>query len=123
MAVDVSTFRAFLPEFASTSEDTINVYIQQAGFRVSAECLGVHYDAALMYMVGHMLTVALQGGAAAGGIRAESVGSLSRQFGGASLTSKTNLDSTAYGKEYLALVKLSCRGGYAIGTSANCGRY
>lgn len=66
------------------------------------------YRMARIYLAAHLATVAASGGAmATGGVQSERVGDVSRTYSTTTLLDPDSLDSTAYGRAYRAIVRIS----------------
>jgi hypothetical protein len=120
MAVTADQIQAFAPEFASTPDALIDLWIALSADFVNVSALGTSADNALTLWICHALTVT-QGGAASGGASAVSgqrVGDVTVQFAsGRSQAAGTPgwLSGSSYGRIYLSLVRMKVGSFRAIG--------
>lgn len=118
MSFTIAEFRARFPQFASatTYPDTlIDSVIQEAERRINFTFFGSRADDAWRYLTAHLLAttgtaaVGASSSMASSGVRSVTAGSVSISYGETSSSSSgssTRFDSTAYGREYQALIKL-----------------
>ena len=111
MTTSIVDFKIVFPEFASLSDASVEFVFECVVDNVSETVFGTCYRRAVYLLVAHNLTMQARGGAV-GAITSESVGSLSRSYGGT--TSASFLAMSGYGIQYLSLVRLFCGGGSVI---------
>ncbi len=111
-----ANFKIRFPEFVSESDSRIQLFIDDATSVVNANC--PNSDLMITYLTAHLLTSA---NATEGGntdsiqpIASESVGDVSRSFGGTAGDASDGYYSTAYGQRYLDL-RSNCIGRPIIG--------
>lgn len=95
---NIELFKVIAPEFASTDPSVLNVLYAETQNQTDIDVWGKRYDLANCLLVAHMLKMAARNGRV-GGVTGESVGSLSRSFGGLSNVNDS-LDLTSYGAEF-----------------------
>ena len=118
MACTPTEFKLRFPEFDSILDARIQLFIDDATATVNTNC--PNSNLMICYLTAHLLVGSI--GTDAGNvtpikeIASESVGDVSRSFGGASSTSSNDnfYNSTAYGQRYLDLRK-NCIGRPLIG--------
>ena len=101
MSLDTSVFAAVAPEYSSLDAAGIvrrDVCATVAESEISEAIFLTRYDLAVALLTAHYMKVGDHSGAG-GAITMEKVGDLQRQYEPAGLNS-TNLDSTAYGKQF-----------------------
>lgn len=107
MAVDLETFRARFPEFASVAEGTVRVQIREAECDLNESAWGDRFDRGVAYLAAHRLTLQLRvtaGDADAGKLLiAKTVDKVSGTYkaptGGSSFDDEYR--STHYGQRFL----------------------
>lgn len=113
----VSEFKTLYPTFASIDDAIMSYRLESALCRVNPDVFGdcaADYKRAIYSYLAHISTLDSRGGGSAGPITAESVGSLSRSYGQTQSGNNLSLSSTAYGMEYLSIVRLYGAGGTVI---------
>lgn len=116
MAVTPTTFKARYTEFASTSDARVQVYIDDAELEMNEAQWGDLYDRGLSALTAHLLSIADKNAASGGAgtslpgkVLGRSVGSVSTQFVGSTITKSTTVDyflSTSYGTDYWRLAQM-----------------
>lgn len=101
MTVD-STLLVIAPEFASLAEADRQAVIDLAALSVGS-IFGDKQDLATAYLAAHMLTMSQRTGGAAGPLKSEKEGDLSRSYGGRE--SNDPYDATGYGQEFKRIQK------------------
>lgn len=88
-------FNLLAPEFSDLGANDLNCLYDEFIKSVPLDPWGDKQERALVYLVAHALTMSQRGGRV-GGVTSETVGSLSRSYGGLS-TIEDELDLTSYG--------------------------
>ena len=98
--------KTYFPEFASTSDAFIQLYIDQAILCVNVNRWGNKSEWGIAYLTAHLLTIINRGGSGqSGAVTQESVGDLSRSYGTVTPINESEYSTTNYGREYLRLRK------------------
>ena len=97
MALDIDIFKTVAPELANTDSTTLKTAASLAELQVTASRWRDKTAYAVALMTAHILTMANRKGKA-GGVNSETVGSLSRSYGG--VAANEALDTTSYGLEF-----------------------
>lgn len=108
MTVTAETFKARFPEFASVSDDLINLIISERTAQIGETWIEADRDPALRYLVAHLLSsegygTGGSGGGAQGPVKRRKVGDVETEFavsGSASTGSTSDYLTTSYGREY-----------------------
>jgi hypothetical protein len=106
--VTPSSFKIRFPEFTTTSNDTIQMLIDEATLLITN--FGTYQDIATNYLTAHLLT--LNGKSSpSNSIASKTVGSVSISYGGSNGTlTESFYSSTSYGQMYLDLRKRISKG-------------
>lgn len=127
--MDAATFRADLPEFASTAvypDAQVNLWISVAALRLRDVAWGDLLDHGTELFVAHNLTLARrnQTAATSGGVPGQNAGpvaskavdkvSVSYDTGAASLTDAGHWNLTTYGTQYYQLARIIGTGGMQL---------
>lgn len=91
-------------EFATIGQSAIQAALDEASREASASVFGARYDDAVKYLAAHLLAC-LRGGSrgmVSGAVVSETVGPISRSFGGSSVMAPSvdSLGSTSYGRRF-----------------------
>lgn len=112
MALTASQFKNNFPEFATQSDSRVDAFLAQSLRRMSVDVFGALADDAQGYLTAHLLSRAAQAvvfaNGASGAVVSESVGSVSRTYAAylsTSATGASDLVTTFYGEQYLALLR------------------
>jgi len=111
MALTSAQFAADYPQFAETSPTQIERALTRAALRINEAKYGALYDEAHGALAAHILAVSsladLAGGASTGPIKRIDVeDDYVIEFGGGSGESKSGLESTSYGQQFLEIQRL-----------------
>jgi hypothetical protein len=106
----LDVFRDLVAAAAAETDDAkLTRYLGYAAARLDSDGWGTMYEQACCLLAGHLLvrgSLAGAGGAAAGGVAAESAGGMSRSYGSvAGSMSDADLLTTAPGADFVALRK------------------
>ena len=109
MAISLSQFRTRFPEFASRSDDEVNLALSDAADDMDVTRWGVRYDTGQAFLAAHYLAITPSTGSAVSG----SVGAVTQATTGPIAVTKNipmakndveaMLGSTMYGQRYKAL--------------------
>lgn len=102
-----SAFKTRFPEFASESDDRVQMFLDDATIFVNERVWGTRCDLGVAYLAAHLLAINNRGsGGASGPVTSEKVGDLQRSY---AAPTASNLDptyaSTTYGMEYVRIRK------------------
>ena len=117
MAV-LADFRARYPEFDTTTDERVQVFLDDAALEMSESVWNTLYDRGQLALTAHLLTLSNKTATGATGpssaVTGRSVGDVSVSFGTAAVKDKQDeyLSSTSYGQEYLRLGSLL--GGFVL---------
>lgn len=130
MAIDITTFRTYFPEFDTVIDGRVQLYLDQAVAYLDAATWGDCYEMAALYWAAHKLCRSeqrvMQGtGAAASGagpMTSASVDGVSVGYAAPAFATGTNVSdveyaTTPYGQEYLSL-RQTC---IPLGVLMRCG--
>jgi hypothetical protein len=115
----LEAFRLVAPEFAATTDETVNMVFDLVSPMISEDKFGKLYNQALAYLTAHWLswqaTIVASGsnsGASTGGrVTSEKEGDMSRSYSDNGNNSNSgsftdNLERTAYGLEYKRICRM-----------------
>lgn len=107
MAITWDDVVARAPALSDVETETQDALIEDAYAQLSETNWGDNLDLAAIWLCAHLGSISLLSSTAAsatGPVLSETVGSVSRTYSaGSSSSSSTELDSTAYGREFLRL--------------------
>ena len=110
MAASRSSFLALFDEFSDVNSRKINLFLDFAKRRISEKAWGDCAEEACYYLTAHLIASTGGeggvGGAVAGPVTSETVGSLSRSYGQVQVNSNGNdelFTTTSYGRMFLNL--------------------
>lgn len=106
MAVTATTFKQLFPAFDCESDPRVTSFINAAKRRVSESVFGDYYDDAVNYLTAHLLSRDISQNGGKGQVSSEQVGDLSRSYTQTGGVLATGYNSTAYGQEFVALLRL-----------------
>lgn len=112
MALNIPLFKDLIPEFSGTSDSTLNAIAAEAQRFVTKKKWDTKSAIALIYYTAHLLKVGVIGvssGGAGGSLTKEKVGDVEQSFSAGSSSSGStqdqNLESTPYGRQFIAMRK------------------
>lgn len=97
--IDFKLFEALAPEYKDTDKGLIKTLAEQAKIQVRQSVYGERTSMARVYLVAHMLNMGERKGRTSS-VTSETVGSLSRGYGGGMDSKKDSYDLTSYGIEF-----------------------
>jgi hypothetical protein len=99
-------FKIRFPEFATESDDRVQMFLDDAALSVSERAWSTKYDLGLAYLAAHLLASANRGSAGVSGpVTSEKVGDLQRSYAAASSNIDATYSTTGYGIEFIRLRK------------------
>jgi len=117
MSLNYDLFRKVVaPEYASKSNDTLDLFAGEAEKEIAVSKWGNKYDRAVALITAHLIAMSERaeklGNSATGQLKRTKVGQLEREFGAGSNTNDSGnpYDLTIYGKEFLRLRKQVLKG-------------
>lgn len=116
MAYDAPTpteFKARFPEFASETDQRVQIFLTEAGTQVDTSWIEADYPTAIMFLAAHKLAMANAnagsggGSASSGPISSESFQGMSRSYDNSKMTAaqKSSYGGTWYGQEFYLLLQ------------------
>jgi hypothetical protein len=116
MALNYDLFRKVVaPEFASMSDEDLDLFAAEAECEVAQSKWGCRYDRAIALITAHLIAMSqrasgMGGNAATGELKKVKVGDLEREFQSSSSDSSDSYGLTTYGKEFLRIRKQILKG-------------
>jgi len=98
MAVNFPLFKKVAPEYSTLTQGSLSLLIAEVDREVTTSVWGEKAPLASAYLLAHMIKMTERNGRV-GGVTSETVGSLSRSYGGLS-TISGELDLTSYGTQF-----------------------
>ncbi len=97
--------RLLFPEFADSSDEEINAWLQCAIGQVCSAIFGKQTQCAIGFLTAHYLKISSDQGGRSGQLTGEKVGNLSRTYAAFPQFAATSdgLGTTSYGQQYLAI--------------------
>lgn len=106
MSINAAYIKARFPEFATTDDDFINLFIPEAARYVSSRIWGAKTDFATAVYTAHLLALLGSGtsGGPTGPVKSVKVGDLMRTYQDSGVQMTTDgLTGTKYGQQFLAM--------------------